>query len=136
MNFIAAADLDQLYRAPHAMARDKVLDRVDRHGRTFLANAPFCVIAATGPDSALDVSPRGGAPGFVHVSEDGERLFLPDRRGNNRLDIVRNLLTGSGQVGIMFMVPGFEDIYRINGTVRATADPRCFRTSWSSKNRR
>jgi PPOX class probable FMN-dependent enzyme len=123
MDFITAAELDQLYRAPHAMVQDKVLDHVDRHGRTFLAHAPFCVIAAAGPDGALDVSPRGGTPGFVHVSEDGQGLILPDRRGNNRLDTIRNLLTGSGQIGMMFMIPGFEDIYRVNGVVRATADP-------------
>ncbi len=122
MDFIAAADLDRLYRPTAPMARDKTLDHVDRHGRRFVSLSPFCVIAAAGPDGALDVSPRGGEPGFVHVSEDGRTLFLPDRRGNNRLDTIRNLLTGSGHVGMMFIIPGFEDIYRVNGRVRATAD--------------
>ena len=104
------------------MARDKVLDHVDRHGRSFMSLSPFCIIAAAGPDGTQDVSPRGGAPGFVHASDDGRTLFLPDRRGNNRLDTIRNLLSGSGHIGMMFMTPGFEDIYRVNGRVGATAD--------------
>jgi predicted pyridoxine 5'-phosphate oxidase superfamily flavin-nucleotide-binding protein len=57
------------------------------------------------------------------VSDDGRTLYLPDRRGNNRLDIIRNLLAGSGKIGLMFMIPGFEDIYRVNGRASASADP-------------
>ncbi|HMO41755.1 MAG TPA: pyridoxamine 5'-phosphate oxidase family protein, partial [Phenylobacterium sp.] len=84
MHRLDIADLDQVYRAPGKLVLDKVLDHVDRHGRAFIGLSPFCVVSSSGPDGGLDVSPRGGEPGFVHVSEDGRRLFLPDRPGNNR----------------------------------------------------
>ncbi len=58
----------------------------------------------------------------MQVSEDGRTLFLPDRPGNNRLDTLRNLLAGDGQVGLMFMIPGFDDVYRVNGKASATDD--------------
>lgn len=123
MKTLALADLDQIYRPPGKLVIDKALARIDRHGRAFIALSPFCVVSSAGPDGAMDVSPRGGEPGFVHVSEDGETLFLPDRPGNNRLDTLRNLLAGSGQAGFMFMIPGFDDVYRVNGRASASADP-------------
>lgn len=122
MNTLSLNDLETLYRPTAQTAKDKVLDHVDRHGRAFIARSPFCVIAAAGVGGSMDVSPRGGTPGFVHVSEDGLTLMLPDRPGNNRLDTIRNLLSGDGAVGLMFMIPGFDDIYRVNGRASATAD--------------
>lgn len=122
MKTLALADLDAIYKPPGKLVKDKALDHVDKHGRSIIALSPFCVASSAGPDGSMDVSPRGGEPGFVHVSEDGRTLFLPDRRGNNRLDVIRNLLTGSGQIGLMFMVPGFEDIYRVNGKATASDD--------------
>ena len=115
-------DLDRLYRAPGKVVLDKVLDHVDAHGRSMIALSPFCVVSAAGPDGRLDVSPRGGEPGFIHVSEDGRALFLPDRPGNNRLDILRSILGGDGRIGMMFMIPGFDDVYRVNGRAEASDD--------------
>ena len=123
MGQLSAEDLDRLYRPPGKVVLDKSLPRIDRHGRAFLALSPFCVVSAAGPDGRQDVSPRGGTPGFVQVSEDGGVLYLPDRPGNNRLDIIRNLLSGSGQVGLMFMIPGFDDVFRVNGRAGADDDP-------------
>jgi PPOX class probable FMN-dependent enzyme len=123
MTEIALKDLDGLYKPAGKLVLNKSLPKVDKHGASFVALSPFCVVSAAGPDGAVDVSPRGGEPGFVHVSEDGLSLFLPDRPGNNRLDTIRNLLSGSGQVGLMFMIPGFDDVYRVNGRVTASADP-------------
>ena len=117
------AGLDQLYRQPGKLVLDKVLDHVEKHGRAFIGLSPFCVVSSAGPDGAIDVSPRGGEPGFVHVSEDGRTLYLPDRPGNNRLDTIRNLLSGPGRIGLMFMIPGFDDVLRVNGRASATADP-------------
>lgn len=122
MKTLALADLDQIYRPPGKLVIDKVLAHVDKHGRSFIALSPFCVISSAGPDGAMDVSPRGGEPGFAHVGEDGATLFLPDRPGNNRLDTLRNLLAGSGRVALMFMIPGFDDVYRVNGRASATDD--------------
>lgn len=123
MKTLELADLDRLYRPPGKLVLDKVLNLVEKHGRSFIALSPFCVVSSAGSDGAIDVSPRGGEPGFVHVSEDGRTLFLPDRPGNNRLDTLRNLLAGSGRIGLMFMIPGFEDVYRVNGRAAATDDP-------------
>ena len=123
MKTLDLAGLDELYRPPGKLVLDKVLDHVEKHGRAFIGLSPFCVVSAAGPDGAIDVSPRGGEPGFVHVSEDGRTLYLPDRPGNNRLDTIRNLLSGPGRIGLMFMIPGFDDVLRVNGRASATADP-------------
>lgn len=120
MKTLQLADIDGLYRAPGKLVLDKVLGHVEKHGKSFIALSPFCVISSAGPNGAIDVSPRGGEPGFVHVSEDGKTLFLPDRPGNNRLDNIRNLLTGPGWIGMMFMIPGFDDVFRVNGRASAS----------------
>lgn len=121
MDALTLDDLDRIYGQPHPHTKAKSLDHVDRWGRQFIALSPFCVISAAGPDGSMDVSPRGGEPGFVHV-EDDRTIMLPDRPGNNRLDVLRNIVTGSGQVGFLFVIPGFDDIYRINGRAVLTAD--------------
>lgn len=123
MKTIDLAGVDELYRQPGKLVLDKVLGHVEKHGRAFIGLSPFCVVSSAGPDGAIDVSPRGGEPGFVHVSEDGRTLYLPDRPGNNRLDTIRNLLSGPGRIGLMFMIPGFDDVLRVNGRASATADP-------------
>lgn len=121
MSDLAAADLDRLYKAPHPLTVKKCLDHVEKHGARFIARSPFCVVASSGPDGSMDVSPRGGTPGFVHVA-DPTTLLMPDRPGNNRLDTLRNLVAGSGRIGLMFMIPGIDDIYRINGRASLTDD--------------
>ncbi len=123
MSGIGLNDLEHLYRPPGRFVLDKSLPRIDRHARAFIALSPFCVVSSAGPDGTQDVSPRGGVPGFVQVSEDGANLHLPDRPGNNRLDTIRNLLSGSGQIGLMFMIPGFDDVLRVNGVAVARTEP-------------
>ena len=115
-------DLDRIYGQPKPTTKAKSLDHVDKYGRQFLALSPFCVISAADADGAMDVSPRGGEPGFVHV-EDERTVMLPDRPGNNRLDTLRNLVGGNGRIGMMFLIPGFDDVYRINGRARLSDDP-------------
>lgn len=122
MKTLELADIDDIYRAPGQVVLDKVLDHVEKHGRSFIALSPFCVVSSAGPDGGIDVSPRGGEPGFVHISEDGKTAFLPDRPGNNRLDTIRNLLAGPGRIGMMFMIPGFDDVFRVNGRASASDD--------------
>ena len=118
----AAAELSRLYNPPHRFVVAKCLDHIDPHGRRFISLSPFATVASVGPDGGVDVSPRGGGPGFVHVSEDGGSLVMPDRPGNNRLDTLRNIAEGSGQVGFMFMIPGVDDIYRVNGVASLLVD--------------
>ncbi|RAK66456.1 MSMEG_1061 family FMN-dependent PPOX-type flavoprotein [Phenylobacterium kunshanense] len=118
----AAAQLDTLYTPPHPVTVAKCLDHVDPHGRRFIALSPFAALATVGSNGTVDVSPRGGGPGFIRVSEDGKSLLMPDRPGNNRLDSLRNIADGSGEVGLMFMIPGVDDIYRVNGPAELVVD--------------
>lgn len=121
MTDLTLEDLDRLYGQPKPTTKAKSLDHVDGYGRRFIALSPFCVISAADADGAMDVSPRGGEPGFVHV-EDDHTLMLPDRPGNNRLDTLRNLVGGNGRIGMMFLIPGFEDVYRVNGRATLSDD--------------
>ena len=118
----ATAQLDALYQPPHKFTVAKDIGWVDKHGRRFIELSPFVALASVGPNGTVDVSPRGGGPGFVHVAEDGRSLLMPDRPGNNRLDSLRNVTEGSGEVGLMFMIPGVDDIYRVNGHASLVVD--------------
>lgn len=109
--------LRSLYRAPAERALRKQLVQLDDHCRQFIALSPFCVLATGGGvDQWMDASPRGGAPGFVHV-HDACTLWLPDAGGNNRLDTLSNLLHDP-RIGVLFMVPGVNETLRVNGTAR------------------
>src|ERR1700733_5626186 len=88
-----AAELEALYPAPFERSVRKQIDHVDEYCRTFIARAPFLIIGTQGPrpDSAGDASPRGDTPGFVRVADDFT-LLIPDRRGNNRIDALHNIV--------------------------------------------
>lgn len=102
------------YRAPSRRVLDKVMDHLDEHCAAFIRLAPFAVLSTASPDGRPDVSPRGGEPGFVRVL-DGNRLVLPDRPGNNRIDSLRNL-TANPHAALMFLVPGIDETLRVYGT--------------------
>lgn len=122
MTDLTLDDLNRIYGQPKPTTKAKSLDHVEKYGRQFIALSPCSARSAAAADGSLDVSPRGGAAGFVHV-EDDRTLLLPDRPGNNRLDTLRNLVGGDGRIGMMFMIPGFDDIYRVNGRASLTDDP-------------
>ena len=119
---LALADLDRLYPAPTPRALAKAIDHIDPHAARFLSLSPFCVFASVGVDGTVDASPRGGSPGFCRV-EGPKRLLMPDRQGNNRLDSFRNIASGSGEVGMIFFIPGIDDALRLNGIAKLTDDP-------------
>ena len=98
----------------------KVADHVHPLYRPYIEAAPFAVLATLGP-LGLDTSPRGDAPGFVHVADD-HTLLLPDRRGNQRIDSLRNI-TFNPQVALLFLIPGIGEALRVNGTARISALP-------------
>ena len=109
--------LRALYAQPGERAVRKQLPRLDVHMTRFIALSPFCVVASAGPQGQLlDASPRGGAPGFAKVG-DPSTVLLPDSGGNNRLDTLENLLVDP-RIGLLFVIPGFEETLRINGTAR------------------
>jgi len=114
------AALRALYPEPSERAVRKQLDRLDAHCVRFIGLSPFAVLATAGGDGKLDSSPRGGAPGFVHVRDD-RTLWLPDASGNNRLDSLTNVVE-SGRAGLLFLVPGVDETLRVNGAARVRAD--------------
>lgn len=116
-----AGALRELVGAVNPLAERKVLDRLDRHCRDFIALSPFLVLASADAEGGADASPRGDGPGFVQVLDD-RRLLIPDRRGNNRVDSFINLLASPG-VGLIFFVPGIAETLRVNGVARLTHDP-------------
>ena len=115
------AELRSLFPPTNPIAVDKCQDRLDRHAVDFVARAPFLCIGTQSPDGSADVSPRGDPRGFVKVLDD-RTLLIPDRPGNNRLDTQTNILANPA-VGLLFMIPGFDDTMRVNGKASITRDP-------------
>ena len=114
-------ELRSLFPATHPVAIQKCLDHLDSHAMDFMARAPILCIGTPSPDGLADVSPRGDPCGFVKVL-DAKTFVIPDRPGNNRLDTQTNILANPA-VGILFMIPGFDDTMRVNGTARISCDP-------------
>ena len=112
--------LQALYGEPGEASLKKEVDHVHPHYRAFIEASPFAMLATAGPDG-LDASPRGDPAGFVAV-EDEKTLLLPDRRGNNRIDSLRNILADP-RVALLFLVPGVGETLRVNGLGRISTDP-------------
>lgn len=109
--------LRALYEAPAERALLKQQVDLDRYCLRFLSLSPLCIVSTAGPSGALlDASPRGGRPGFVKAP-DKNTLLLPDVGGNNRLDSMSNLLHDA-RIGLLFLIPGFDETLRVNGTAR------------------
>lgn len=114
-------ELRSKFPATHAIAIDKCLNELDKHAIDFIERSPFLCIGTQSGDGLADVSPRGDPKGFVKIL-DSKTLLIPDRPGNNRLDTQSNILANP-TVGLLFMIPGFDDTLRINGTAQLTRDP-------------
>lgn len=98
----------------------KVADRVTAQYRRLIEVSPFAALATSGPEG-LDCSPRGDLPGFVRIHDD-KTLMMPDRRGNNRVDSLRNIVRDP-RVALLFLIPGSGTTLRINGTAHLSDDP-------------
>jgi PPOX class probable FMN-dependent enzyme len=112
--------LHALYGQPSENAVLKELDRLIPEYRAFIEASPFLTIASAGPDG-LDCTPRGDAPGFVRIVDD-RTLMIPDRRGNNRVDTLENVLHDP-RVGLLFLIPGCGETIRVNGRATISVDP-------------
>lgn len=115
------AALRGLFPATHALAAAKQMTALDKHATDFIARSPFLCIGTQTADGTADVSPRGDPCGFVKTL-DPRTLLIPDRPGNNRLDTQANIVA-SPTVGLLFMIPGFDETLRINGKAYVTHDP-------------
>ncbi|TNB48785.1 pyridoxamine 5'-phosphate oxidase family protein [Martelella lutilitoris] len=113
--------LRDLFPPVSALAAKKCLPALDAHATAFIERAPFLCLGTQGSDGRGDVSPRGDPAGFVKVL-DANTLAIPDRPGNNRLDSLSNIIANPS-VGLLFIIPGFDDTLRINGTAQLTRDP-------------
>jgi PPOX class probable FMN-dependent enzyme len=114
--------LEALYTdEPYGPALIKEVDRITPQYRKLIEAAPFAVLATCGPEG-LDCSPRGDPPGFVRVLDE-RTLLIPDRRGNNRIDSLRNLVRDP-RVALLFLIPGVGETMRVNGRAKICTDPR------------
>ncbi len=116
--------LRTLYGDARERSVKKQLPQLDAHCLRFIALSPFVVLSSVGdmadPAGSLDASPRGGEPGFVKVLGDGT-LLIPDSPGNNRLDTLENIVK-TGQLGLLFLVPGVDETLRVNGSAMLSQD--------------
>jgi PPOX class probable FMN-dependent enzyme len=113
--------LRSLFHATHPLAALKSQGSLDKHAQAFIRRSPFLCIGTQSLDGRADVSPRGDPVGFVKIL-DQHTLAIPDRPGNNRLDTLTNILANPS-VGLLFIIPGFDDTLRVNGQATLVTDP-------------
>jgi PPOX class probable FMN-dependent enzyme len=114
------ADLRARYGAPSERSARKILPKLDWHTKRFIELSPFVLLGSSNGRGNADVTPRGEDPGFVAILDDST-LALPDRPGNNRLDTLSNLITDP-TIGMLFLVPGFSEMLRVNGIAEIRDD--------------
>jgi uncharacterized protein len=112
---------------PARLIREKIADRLNPLTRQFVERSPLVVVASGRPDGGLDVSPRGDPAGFVRVLDE-RTLLLPDRPGNKLADTLTNLLEDD-RIALLFLIPGVNDTFRVNGRARIVDDPELLAAS-------
>ena len=114
------AELEAIYGQPGETSTVKEVARITPHYRAYIEASPYAALATSGPEG-LDCSPRGDKPGFVRIHDD-KTLMLPDRRGNNRIDSLRNIVRDP-RVALLFMIPGVGNTLRVNGRAHLSVEP-------------
>jgi uncharacterized protein len=112
--------LEAIYGQPSGAAVWKEVDHITPEYRAFVEAAPFFALSTCGPEG-VDCSPRGDAPGFVRVADE-KTLMIPDRRGNNRIDSLRNIVRDP-RVSLLFLIPGIGETFRVIGRATISTDP-------------
>jgi PPOX class probable FMN-dependent enzyme len=121
MTFIATIEqLEAIYGQPNEASTVKVANRITPQYRVLIDKSPFAALATCGPEG-LDCSPRGDLRGFVRV-HDEKTLMMPDRRGNNRVDSLRNIVRDP-RLALLFLIPGSGSTLRVNGRAHVSVDP-------------
>ena len=116
------AQLREVLGEPTELVKKKISDRLNPLTRQFVERSPFVVVATGRPDGGLDVSPRGDPAGFVRIL-DVRTLLLPERPGNKLADTLTNLLEDD-RIALLFLIPGVDDTFRVNGRARIVDDPK------------
>ena len=132
MRITSERGLRKLYSPAKGRAKLKQLNKLEKHSRNFIYQAPFLVISTSNLEGKLDSSPRGGNPGFVKIIDD-KTIIIPDGKGNNRIDSLINI-TENPNVGCLFLVPGVNETLRINGRAEIRTDPGYLELFASYKN--
>ncbi len=114
------AELEAIYGRPVEASTVKEVNWITPHYRAYIEASPYAALATSGPEG-LDCSPRGDRPGFVRI-HDEKTLMLPDRRGNNRIDSLRNIVRDP-RVALLFMIPGVGNTLRVNGRAHLSVAP-------------
>jgi uncharacterized protein len=114
-------ELRTLSGEPSELAKRKVISFIDEHCHDYIAKSPFLVLSTSDENGYTDASPRGDAPGFVLVL-DKNRIVIPDRPGNKRMDSLKNILANP-RVGLIFLIPGMLETLRVNGKASLTREP-------------
>ena len=109
------------YREPSSLVQRKKVAGLDPASRAFVEHAPFVLVATSGADGGVDVSPRGGDPGFVLVLDE-RHVAIPDLNGNNLLDTYTAVVE-TGRAGLLFVLPGQDETLRVNGAAWVSVDP-------------
>jgi PPOX class probable FMN-dependent enzyme len=117
----SVAQLQALIGEPNPLTPKKVFSALDDTAIDFIGRSPFIAFATADAEGNQDCSPKGDGPGFVAV-EDSTTLLIPERKGNRLMFGLRNILSNP-QVGIIFLVPGTNETFRVNGTAELTTDP-------------
>src|SRR6202011_3915008 len=121
MSVIATVEqLEAIYGQPNDASTVKVADRIMPAYRMLIERSPFAALATSGPEG-LDCSPRGDLSGFVRIHDD-KTLMMPDRRGNNRIDSLRNIVRDP-RMALLFLIPGSGSTLRVNGRAQVSVDP-------------
>ena len=115
------AELRVILGSPAELVLSKISDRLNELTRLFVERSPFVCVATTMPGGGIDVSPRGDPPGFVRILDE-RTLLLPERPGNRIADTLTNLLADPA-IGLLFLIPGVGDSFRVNGRGVITDDP-------------
>lgn len=121
------AQLRDVLGEPTELVKKKIADRLNPLTSQFVERSPFVVVATGRPDGGLDVSPRGDPAGFVRILDE-RTLLLPDRPGNKLADSLTNLLADD-RIALLFLVPGVNDTFRVNGRARIVDDPELLAAS-------
>ncbi len=114
------SDLREVIGAPTELVSGKVSDRLNDIFREYIERSPFVCVASVSRDGALDVSPRGDPAGFIRILDE-HTLLIPERPGNRIADTLTNVLA-TGRIGLLFLVPGVGETFRVNGSARIVDD--------------